>query len=155
LNNSSTGSIDRLPASFPCIPANSGTGSSLHGGRWNPPGVEVIYASATISLAVLEILVHYSVLPKDFVATAIEIPETIQRRRFADPSWTVDTPLHITQADGGAWIRERLSAMTSVPSFVVPSERNYLLNPSHSDFAGIMLDPSEPFRFDPRIRPVL
>jgi RES domain-containing protein len=98
--------------------ADRGTGASLHGGRWNPPGVEVIYASATISLAVLEILVHYSVLPTDFVVTAIEIPETIQWRVFTDPSWTVRTPLHITQADGASWIRERLSAMTSVPSFV-------------------------------------
>jgi RES domain-containing protein len=82
--------------------ASSGTGSFLHGGRWNPLGVEMIYASATISLAVLEILVHYSVLPKDFVVSAIEIPETIQWRKFADRSWTPDTPLHITQADGGA-----------------------------------------------------
>jgi RES domain-containing protein len=54
---------------------DSGVGAALYGGRWNPPGVEAIYASATISLAVLEILVHYSVLPKDFVATPIEIPE--------------------------------------------------------------------------------
>lgn len=104
---------------------------------------------------VLEILVHYSVLPKDSVATAIEIPETIEWRTFTDPSWTVDTPLHITQADGGAWIRERLSAMTSVPSFVAPSERNYLLNPHHPDSAGMLFSPSERLRFDPRLRPVL
>jgi RES domain-containing protein len=45
--------------------------------------------------------------------------------------------------------------MTSVPSFVVPSERNYLLNPNHSAFAGILFGPPEPFRFDPRLKPLL
>jgi RES domain-containing protein len=128
---------------------------ALRGGRWNPPGFEVIYASATISLAVLEILVHYSVLPKDFVISPIEIPETLQWRKFEDPSWTVQTPLHVTQSDRGAWLDERLSAMTSVPSFVVSSERNYLLNPNHPAFAQILFHPSEPFSFDPRLKPVL
>ena len=108
-----------------------------------------------MSLAVLEILVHYSVLPKDFVVTPIELPEAIQRRQFEYPSWSVDTPLHVTQTDGRAWIDDRLSAVTSVPSFVVPSERNYLFNPNHPDFAQIVFHLSEPFRFDPRLRPVV
>lgn len=115
----------------------------------------MIYTSATLSLAVLEILVHYSVLPTDFVATPIDIPDDVQWRTFADPEWTIDTPLRVTQADGAAWIRDRLSVVTSVPSFVVPSERNYLLNPSHPDFAKVTFRPSEPFRFDTRLRPVL
>ena len=49
-------------------------GSSLHGGRWNPKGVAVVYAAASASLATLEILVQYSVLPRDFVLTEIHIP---------------------------------------------------------------------------------
>jgi RES domain-containing protein len=137
------------------FPPDSGAGAALYGGRWNPPGVEMIYASATISLAVLEIIVHYSVLPRDFVATPIDIPDDIEWRMFTDPGWTLDTPLHITQADGGTWINDRLSVVTSVPSFVVSSERNYLLNPDHPDFAKVRFGPSEPFRFDPRLRPVV
>jgi RES domain-containing protein len=45
------------------------------GGRWNPVGSPAVYASSSLSLANLEILVNYSVLPKDFVATEILIPE--------------------------------------------------------------------------------
>ena len=32
-------------------------GAALQGGRWNPKGVEVVYAAATVSLASLEVLV--------------------------------------------------------------------------------------------------
>lgn len=38
--------------------AFSGEGALRHGGRWNSPGVRVIYTSATVSLAALETLVH-------------------------------------------------------------------------------------------------
>jgi hypothetical protein len=37
----------------------------------------VVYASASRSLAMLEILVHYSELPSDFVTTAISIPDRV------------------------------------------------------------------------------
>ena len=114
----------------------------------------MIYASATISLAVLEILVHYSVLPRDFVVTPIDVPDGVERRMFNDPTWIPDTPLAETQHDGGQWVEEALSVVTSLPSFIVPSERNYLLNPLHADFASIRFLPSEPFTFDPRLRPV-
>jgi RES domain-containing protein len=33
-------------------------GSYLAGGRWNPKGIHMLYASSTLSLACLEILVH-------------------------------------------------------------------------------------------------
>jgi RES domain-containing protein len=136
-------------------PPNSGKGAALHGGRWNLPGIEVIYASATISLGILEVLVHYSALPGDFVVTPIEIPDSVQSRMFVDPAWTPASPLATTQHDGTQWVKEAISVVTSIPSFVVPSERNYLLNPAHPDFASIRFLPSEPFRFDPRLRPIV
>ena len=54
---------------------NSGKGSAVRGARWNPKGTEVIYAAGSRPLAVLEILVHYSVLPRNFVMTQISIPD--------------------------------------------------------------------------------
>ena len=53
--------------------SNAGMGAALEGGRWNPRGVEVVYAAATVSLAALEVLVQFSVLPRDFVLTEIHI----------------------------------------------------------------------------------
>ena len=35
-----------------------GEGARLYGGRWNSQGVRLLYTSATLSLAALEILVH-------------------------------------------------------------------------------------------------
>lgn len=49
-------------------------GAKLYGGRWNPIGIEVIYASASISLAVLEVLVNTPELPADYTLTEIHIP---------------------------------------------------------------------------------
>ena len=38
--------------------AFSGEGAREDGGRWNSPGVRMVYTAGTISLALLEILVH-------------------------------------------------------------------------------------------------
>ena len=38
--------------------AYSGEGARLYGGRWNSPGVSVVYLAGSVSLAMLEVLVH-------------------------------------------------------------------------------------------------
>ena len=58
-------------------PADNARGAAFHGGRWNPQGLEVIYTAQSRSLAALEVLVHYSVLPRDFVCTAFLIPDRL------------------------------------------------------------------------------
>lgn len=61
-------------------------------------------------------------------------------------------PAPATLADlGTAWIRERTTAVLVVPSAVIPSERNYLLNPAHPGFRTIRIGRSRPFSFDPRM----
>jgi RES domain-containing protein len=60
--------------------ASSGTGAGLHGARWNPAGVEVVYASSSPALCILERIVHFTAgdLPDDDVLTEIQIPDTVQ-----------------------------------------------------------------------------
>ena len=55
--------------------ALDGEGARIHGGRWNLPGSRVVYASATLSLAVLEMLVHAGreCLPVDLVSGATAV----------------------------------------------------------------------------------
>jgi len=44
------------------------------------------------------------------------------------------------------------SVALSVPSALVPSEHNYLLNPAHPDFARVRVGGARRFSFDPRLR---
>jgi hypothetical protein len=43
--------------------AFSGEGARLYGGRWNSPGVAVVYTSSALSLAILEWRCHLSQWP--------------------------------------------------------------------------------------------
>lgn len=60
--------------------AFSGVGASLAGGRWNSPGVRVVYAAESRALALLEQLVHYDVdlIPARLAVIRCDVPETIE-----------------------------------------------------------------------------
>jgi RES domain-containing protein len=38
-----------------------------------------------------------------------------------------------------------------VPSVIIPSERNFVLNPAHADFGRLTILPPQPFSFDSRM----
>jgi RES domain-containing protein len=52
---------------------------------------------------------------------------------------------------GEQWFRASRTAVLSVPSVVIPHERNFVLNPNHREFADLSIGHSEPFSFDPRM----
>ena len=141
-------------------PANSGRGAAIKGGRWNAPGIEAIYTAQSRSLAALEILVHYAVLPRNFVLTPIRIPDdrisVIRLKEHVLPSyWNTPTPpgaggLTETQLIGIKWLPQ--TAALDLPSAIIPEERIYVLNPAHPEFQYIEFSASEPFRFDPRLK---
>lgn len=125
----------------------------MFGGRWNPVGSPVVYVADSIALAALEILVHVDAASLDalYVSFGLTIPDTLievfpaSLASFPDASGA--------QTFGRAWISERRSAALSIPSAVVPQERNILLNPAHPDFARIVIGDPELFSFDPRLLP--
>ena len=56
----------------------SGKGSQLAGARWAPVGVPMVYCSASVSLATLELLVHLDTdeLPAEpYVAIELHVPD--------------------------------------------------------------------------------
>jgi len=60
-------------------------------------------------------------------------------------------PPRVARARGKFWLRGGRTAVLEVPSAIVPSEKNYLLNPGHPDFRRIRLGRALPFVFGPRM----
>jgi RES domain-containing protein len=56
-----------------------------------------------------------------------------------------------TEQLGDWWLDSRTSAVLQVPSFVIAEEHNFLLNPVHSEFARIQVEPPAIFHFDERL----
>jgi RES domain-containing protein len=134
-----------------------GDGARLYGGRWNQPGTAVIYTASTLSLAVLEYLVHLNPdkIPDTLVVIAGEIPDTLPMVHIdlatLSPHWNALTLQPVTQQIGTQWVTTGNSAVLRVPSVVIPQESNYVLNPHHAQFVAITWSPPEPFSFDPRL----
>jgi RES domain-containing protein len=56
------------------------TGALKSGGRWNNPGTPVVYASSSLALSCLEVIVHLrdpELVPLDYVYTEIEVPDRL------------------------------------------------------------------------------
>jgi RES domain-containing protein len=132
-----------------------GEGARRSGGRWNSAGTAVVYVSATLSLALVETLVHLpsGILPA-FVAVPMEIDDSMIAVLEDDAlakDWRRDPAPASTRSIGDAWVRSGRSAALRVPSVVVPMEFDYLLNPRHPDFARVVVGTPRPFPFDPRL----
>lgn len=133
-------------------PVWDGTGAALHGGRWNPPGVAVIYAAGSLALAMLERLVQRRDLGGTLLVEA-EVPDDVSREDLlADPppGWrALGSPE--AAAAGGAWAAAGRTALLRVPSALVPREANWVVNPTHPDAARIRVGAPEPLEWDPRL----
>lgn len=134
----------------------TGDGARLYGGRWNSPGLPMIYCSATASLAVLEVfanvqrselLSHYVLLSCTFEREAV----TTIDAAILPANWRQSPPPAELKRVGDEWLRMGRSAVLEVPSSIIDRERNYLINPAHRDFRRIKRAKPEPFTFDMRL----
>lgn len=115
----------------------SGEGSSRTGGRWNPRGIPALYTSRSISLAMLEVLVHVqdrSLLPASY--TVMEIVVDIGMLISID-----QVPEHEfeSQEIGESMLRNEKVIGFMVPSILIPSEQNVVLNPKAKNFSKVKL----------------
>lgn len=138
--------------------AFSGIGASLAGGRWNYRGEPVVYLGSTLALTALECLVHFSnqTLPDDYVYLTVTVPKSIKIKiinpaKLTSEWWREDPPAR-TQALGSEWLKSESSALLKIPSAIIPTEFNYLLNPQHKDFPKLQFASPIKFRFDPRLQ---
>lgn len=131
----------------------SGEGAKLFGGRWNSIGVPIVYTSESIALATLELCVHfdkevdlkeYRVFPVTFSGDLVKTIDSLPE------GWNHDPTLPAPRKIGDDWVSKDISPVLKVPSVIVPSEYNYILNPHHPDFQDIKIGEVRPFDIDPR-----
>jgi RES domain-containing protein len=105
----------------------SGDGARLYGGRWNRPGVSAVYFAESVSLAVLEVLVHvesarvlesYSLVRSDFESSLVGMIEAGELAL----NWADYAAPEGVQAIGTAWAQASESLLLKVPSAMVPLE---------------------------------
>ena len=134
--------------------AFTGEGAEIAGGRWNSQGTRMVYASSSVSLAVLEILVHLS---SSILPSYILIPFSFDEKLVSElkegdlpKNWASHPPV-ASQRVGDDWVRDQTSLLLKVPSVVVPMESNYLLNPEHPEKEKIKIGKPIPLPLDERL----
>ena len=126
--------------------------------RWNTAGQYIIYTAASASLACLENVVHRGAegLQAPFKLMRLDIPDQLLIEEvpaaMLPTDWQLVTSYPQCQEIGSAWYQLRRSAVLKVPSAIITSESNYLLNTSHPDFEQVKLLSTADFIFDPRIK---
>jgi RES domain-containing protein len=133
-----------------------GMGAYLFGGRWSSPGTRLAYTSEHMSLAMIEYFVHLDPeeQPMDLVVVTAEIPDSVSRipipRSHLPAKWWSMPPPPELAVVGDDFARAKRTAILIVPSALVPSESNWLINPEHPDFRKIRVRAPEQFLYDPR-----
>lgn len=147
--------IDRIKYSESLL---SGQGAMLHGGRWNHKNTPAVYASATRSLALLEILVHIrkiGLMPRDRIMVTIEIPDNgiiAVHQDQLSKYWNDKPNGHPSNMDlfeKGVIQTGRLGM--AVPSVILPQEANYVLYPNASTFSQVKVIDVQPLDWDYRL----
>jgi len=138
------------------LTAFSGDGARAYGGRWNEPGIPIVYAAQTRALAALESLAHYMGDERRiaFVVFELEVPDALVMQLPAarlPADWRGEEASASTQAIGTEWQRRGESVALLVPSVLIPQEFCLLLNPEHPDTEKVIVRFPEPFEFDRRL----
>ena len=132
-----------------------GKGAELYGGRWNVVGTPVVYTSSTRSLAALEVLAGLPQLklPEGFVVVTVTIPVAVEilPDSALPANWQTYPFGPETVSIGTQWASEMKSLALSVPSSMVPDERNVLINPLHQQAHKAEVSDIKNFIFDERL----
>ena len=134
----------------------SGVGAAMFGGRWNKKGTQVLYTGESVEIALLEIVVNTPpMLVPNLVLVTIEIPDVpVTELKIEDlaSNWKNYPPPTILSEIGTEWVYSMKSLALKVPSCVVETAHNYILNPLHPSYTEVKTLSVDPFHFDPRLK---
>jgi len=136
----------------------SGTGAGLYGVRWNPVGLNTLYTAGSISLAYLEFMVHniHLLRSQNICLVTLEVPtdayQTIPVKDLPDDWASIHYIPQACQKLGEAFLQNGKHYLLRVPSVIVESEFNFILNPVHMLHQQTrIVDIKDPLRFDERL----
>lgn len=138
----------------------SGEGAKRSGGRWNRPGMPVLYTASNIALACLETIVHLSGgdLPLNRYLVRIDVPDDVWQgarvlsSETAPVGWDAIPAGKVSLDSGDQWLADSAApALLSVPSVIVPEESNVLINPAHPDTRLITATKLRRWSYDARV----
>jgi len=133
----------------------TGIGAKLFGGRWNEVDTPCIYTSQHLSLAFLEKFVHANAKENmlNVAVLEIEIPddEEVVIKVDAgklDSRWKND--ISYTQWLGTQILNDSSVLAFSVPSVLIPQERNFIINPNSIQMDRLKIKSAVDFKTDYR-----
>jgi RES domain-containing protein len=136
-----------------------GRGGLFASGRWHTPRRLIVYTSESLALASLEILVHcdLDLVPADLMAIEILVPDDLRLTKLSASklprNWRKYPAPSSLQKLGNAWLDAAGTCVMRVPSAIIPTESNFLINPRHADIRKLKVLQKFDFRFDPRLMP--
>lgn len=138
------------------IQAFTGEGAKVFGGRWNPPGYPAVYTADSLSLAILELIVHLDEDEdvRNFVAIPVEFDDDMVITwpvASLPANWAQHPIPEQTQRKGKAWLEKQQHLALKVPSAVVPLDSNFVLNPLHHGFTALKIGTPQPLYINPRL----
>ena len=134
----------------------SGEGGLRYAARWHSAGRPIVYLAESPAGALIEVLVHLELdaaeLPAGYALLRVTLPAALQVDGIELPpgeAWRDD--LRLTRRLGDAWLAGGSSALARVPSVILLSTFNVLLNPLHLEARQVSLVEGMPMAFDHRL----
>lgn len=132
-----------------------GQGGLFAAGRWHSKGQKVFYASEHPSLAILETLVHLDsdLIPNDYVIIEIEVADELAIKTL-NPKELKSIDLqkeYATRAVGDKWLAGKKTSLLKVPSVLIGTSFNFLINPDTDGIKKIKIKRVTDFVFDARL----
>lgn len=132
-----------------------GTGAALYPGRWNKKGTPVLYTGESKEIALLETIVHTpAMLIPELDILTIEIPDaTITELLPSDlpANWANYPAPAILSEIGESWVMEGKTIALKIPSCIISTAFNYILNCNHIDYKKVRIIEQSKFPLDSRL----
>ncbi len=133
----------------------SGSAAATFGGRWNKKGTPVLYTGESKEIALLEIIVHTPpMMAPNLDILTLEIPDdsiTLIEKNQLPPNW-IDYPAPTILSEiAERWVMAQKTIALKVPSCIIRSAHNYILNCRHPEYNKVKIIAHKEFHFDSRL----